>query len=93
MTLGALRKAVVDGDTVYGSVMAGQSAGLVKKEETCKEIIEDVVGLNNRQYSLLHVIKDTGAPERVAYGILSEIRRNRKWVREYLCFPDRAHSI
>ena len=43
MTLGALRKAVVDGDTVYGSVM---SAGLVKKEETCKEIIEDVVGLN-----------------------------------------------
>ena len=43
---GALRKAVVDGDTVYGSVMAGQSAGLVKKEETCKEIIEDVVGLN-----------------------------------------------
>ena len=23
---------------------AGQSAGLVKKEETCKEIIEDVVG-------------------------------------------------
>ena len=25
MTLGALRKAVVDGDTVYGSVMAGQS--------------------------------------------------------------------
>ena len=46
MTLGALRKAVVDGDTVYGSVMAGQSAGLVKKEETCKEIIEDVVGLN-----------------------------------------------
>ena len=46
MTLGALRKAVVDGDTVYGSVMAGQSASLVKKEETCKEIIEDVVGLN-----------------------------------------------
>lgn len=31
MTLGALRKAVVDGDTVYGSVMAGQSAGLVKR--------------------------------------------------------------
>ena len=40
------QKSVVDGDTVYGSVMAGQSAGLVKKEETCKEIIEDVVGLN-----------------------------------------------
>ena len=93
MTLGALRKAVVDGDTVYGSVMAGQSAGLVKKEETCKEIIEDVVGLNNRQYSLLHAnLRIPGRLERVTYGILSEIRRNRKWVREYLCFPDRAHS-
>ena len=33
-------------DDDNGSVMAGQSAGLVKKEETCKEIIEDVVGLN-----------------------------------------------
>ena len=26
-----------------GSVMAGQSAGLVKKEETCAEIIRDVM--------------------------------------------------
>lgn len=37
MTLGALRKAVVDGDTVYGSVMAGQSAGLVKKRKPAKK--------------------------------------------------------
>ena len=43
MTLGALRKAVVEGDVMYGSVMAGQSAGLVKKEETCAEIIRDVM--------------------------------------------------
>lgn len=43
LTLGALRKAVVDGDIEYGSVMAGQSAGLVKKEESCAEIIKDVV--------------------------------------------------
>jgi enoyl-[acyl-carrier protein] reductase II len=43
LTLGALRKAVVDGDVMYGSVMAGQSAGLVKKKETCAEIIEDVM--------------------------------------------------
>ncbi len=43
LTLGALRKAVVEGDVVYGSVMAGQSAGLVKKEETCAEIIADVM--------------------------------------------------
>jgi enoyl-[acyl-carrier protein] reductase II len=43
LTLGALRKAVQDGDVAYGSVMAGQSAGLVKKEETCAEIIADVM--------------------------------------------------
>ena len=43
MTLGALRKAVVEGDVMYGSVMAGQSAGLIKKEETCAEIIRDVM--------------------------------------------------
>ena len=43
LTLGSLRKAVMDGDVVNGSLMAGQSAGMVKKEESCKEIIEDVV--------------------------------------------------
>ena len=32
MTLGSLRKAVMDGNVVDGTVMAGQSAGLVKKE-------------------------------------------------------------
>ncbi|MBP2100677.1 enoyl-[acyl-carrier-protein] reductase FabK [Enterococcus rivorum] len=40
---GALKKAVVDGDTDFGSVMAGQIAGLVKKEETAKEIIESYI--------------------------------------------------
>ena len=43
LTLGALRKAVIEGDIVQGSVMAGQIAGLVSKEETCEEIILDVV--------------------------------------------------
>ena len=43
MTLGALRKAVVEGDVMYGSVMAGQSAGLVKKQETCEEIIQEIM--------------------------------------------------
>ena len=42
-TLGALRNAVVDGDVMYGSVMAGQSAGLVSKKESCAEIIADVM--------------------------------------------------
>ncbi|MDR0922635.1 MAG: enoyl-[acyl-carrier-protein] reductase FabK [Lactobacillales bacterium] len=39
---GALRLAVVDGDMDNGSVMAGQSAGLVKKEETASEIIQSL---------------------------------------------------
>ncbi len=43
ITLGALRKAVVDGDTVNGTLMAGQIAGLVSKEQTCKEMIEEIM--------------------------------------------------
>ncbi|MCI9437761.1 MAG: enoyl-[acyl-carrier-protein] reductase FabK [Lachnospiraceae bacterium] len=43
MTLGALRKAVVEGDTVNGTLMAGQSAGLVKGELSCSEIIREVM--------------------------------------------------
>lgn len=43
LTLGALRKAVVDGDVKMGTVMAGQIAGLVHKEQTCKEIIDELL--------------------------------------------------
>lgn len=43
LTVGGLRKAVVDGDVKTGSVMAGQSAGLVKKEQTCQEIILELM--------------------------------------------------
>lgn len=40
LTLGGLKKAVVDGDVVHGSVMAGQIAGMVHEVRTCREIIE-----------------------------------------------------
>ena len=43
LTLGSLRKAVMEGDTVGGSLMAGQIAGLIKKRQSCKEIIEEMV--------------------------------------------------
>ena len=43
LTLGGLRKAVVDGDVKTGSLMAGQIAGLVKEELTCEELITKVV--------------------------------------------------
>ena len=39
---GSLCLAAREGDMDYGSIMAGQSAGLVKKEQTCKEIIEEI---------------------------------------------------
>ena len=39
---GTLRAAVVDGDVVYGSVMSGHVAGLVKKEQPAAEIIEEM---------------------------------------------------
>ena len=43
LTLGALRKALVEGDTVNGTLMAGQIAGLVKKEQTCAEMIQEIM--------------------------------------------------
>jgi len=43
LTLGSLRNAVIEGDIQEGTVLAGQIAGLVKKEQTCKEIIEEIM--------------------------------------------------
>jgi len=40
--IGALKRAAVDGDVVGGSVMAGQIAGMVKCEQSSKEIIQEV---------------------------------------------------
>ncbi|NVJ69320.1 MAG: nitronate monooxygenase [Alphaproteobacteria bacterium] len=40
---GALRRAVVDGDVETGSVMAGQSVGMVKKVEPTADIIQELV--------------------------------------------------
>jgi enoyl-[acyl-carrier protein] reductase II len=43
LTLGALRKAVQEGDILNGTVMAGQIAGLINKEQTCKEMMEEMM--------------------------------------------------
>ena len=42
LTMGTLRKAVMEGDVMHGTVMAGQIAGMVKKEQTCKEMISEM---------------------------------------------------
>lgn len=41
---GALRRAVIDGDIETGSVMAGQSVGMVTSIQPVAEIIEELVG-------------------------------------------------
>ena len=43
LTLGALRKAVVEGDTVNGTLMAGQIAGMIREEMTCAEMIQEIM--------------------------------------------------
>lgn len=40
---GALRRAVVDGDVEQGSLMAGQSVGMVSKEQPAAEIVEELI--------------------------------------------------
>lgn len=40
---GALRRAVIDGDIENGSLMAGQSVGMVVKEEPTQSIIDELV--------------------------------------------------
>lgn len=56
LTLGGLRKAVVDGDVKTGSVMSGQIAGMIQNELTCREVIEQTVSeaqrlLNGGKYN------------------------------------------
>lgn len=41
-TLGGLRRAVVEGDVDTGSLMAGQVAGMINKEDTLAHIIENL---------------------------------------------------
>lgn len=43
LTLGALRRAVVEGDVKNGSVMSGQIAGLIKEELNCEELIRKLI--------------------------------------------------
>lgn len=49
LTLGSLSRAVYDGDMDSGSIMAGQSAGLVKEIKPVKEILDNIYK-NSRTY-------------------------------------------
>ncbi|WP_339045911.1 nitronate monooxygenase [Candidatus Mesenet endosymbiont of Agriotes lineatus] len=48
---GALKKAVIDGDTESGSLMAGQSVGMVDKEKPVKEVIDILLRQMNEHVS------------------------------------------
>ncbi|MCJ7835193.1 enoyl-[acyl-carrier-protein] reductase FabK [Cuneatibacter sp. NSJ-177] len=43
LTLGSLRRAVQEGNVKNGSVMAGQIAGMIRKRQSCREIILELV--------------------------------------------------
>lgn len=47
---GSLHKSAVLGDIKGGSIMSGQIAGMVNKEETCKEIIDSIIK-ETKQYA------------------------------------------
>lgn len=52
---GALRRAVVDGDVENGSLMAGQSVGLVTAEQPACAIIQELVSQAARAWAARHV--------------------------------------
>lgn len=43
LAAGGLRRAVVEGDVTTGSVMAGQSAAMIREELSCREVVERLV--------------------------------------------------
>ena len=43
LSLGSLRKAVFDGDTANGSLMAGQAAGLLHEVRPVAQILDEMV--------------------------------------------------
>lgn len=50
--VGGLKRAVVDGDVDNGSLMAGQISGMVNKEQSAKEIIEELFDEAEKRFNL-----------------------------------------
>lgn len=51
---GALRRAVIEGDVESGSLMAGQSVGMVTREQSTAEVIEEIVDQAARWLAIHH---------------------------------------
>lgn len=59
--MGALRRAVIDGDVDRGSLMAGQSVGLVDKIEPVADILRDLVAGTEAELRRVHGLLQPGA--------------------------------
>ncbi|MCX7831075.1 MAG: nitronate monooxygenase, partial [Acidobacteria bacterium] len=57
LAVGCLRKAVIDGDIIHGSVMMGEVAGLVKRGGSVKEIIERMIDEYNTTIEKISKLK------------------------------------
>ena len=53
---GALRKAVIDGDVIKGSLMAGQSVGLVDKVMSLRKIFDEMIAEAEAEMHRLNMI-------------------------------------
>ena len=53
LTLGSLKRAVVEGDVKNGSVMIGQISGLIKEEKTLNEIFENIMKESKEEFERL----------------------------------------
>lgn len=58
---GSLRRAVVDGDIENGSLMAGQSVGMITQEQTTRQIIEELIAQANAFIANKHEIQESQA--------------------------------
>jgi enoyl-[acyl-carrier protein] reductase II len=70
---GALRRAVIDGDVEHGSLMAGQSVGMVTREQPTNQILAELVAqaeatVERRRRQLAD--GDTAVPDRVPVATL-----------------------
>jgi enoyl-[acyl-carrier protein] reductase II len=62
--VGALRRAAVDGDVVKGSLMAGQSVGLVKEIKPLAAIIQEMIAEAEEEMLRLRCIFDQAENEK-----------------------------
>ncbi|MBV8650630.1 MAG: nitronate monooxygenase [Alphaproteobacteria bacterium] len=68
---GALRRAVIDGDVETGSVMAGQSVGMVTREQSTQEIIDEMV-----EQALAAILARAGGPSFASSNTSPSVERD-----------------